>query len=263
MPRQPKTITDERRIPIWFNLNNYSLSKDFNAYEWYIQISFRLYCRALIETIIDNKNSNKNNETNIKIPEEVTHVWNNPIIDFENNPKFMEVIMDGDINELNTNTPVHTLGAHILSRYELQQINENIDRNNNLNEELYFRDGELKDFYFISLNLSLPKKLIKEQVDSLIDRLYKDRTDVNDIGKKNKNKKIRRSANYETWFEYGILPYMDLKLWELVEGKKISLKLMAEKIYHDDATSDSETVRTTTDDIFESLHRTYLWCHFV
>jgi hypothetical protein len=52
--------------------------------------------------------------------------------------------------------------------------------------------------------------------------------------------------DFNEWIRIGILPYLDLKIWEMQENVSIPNRVMADAIFTDEI-SGEETVRKTTD----------------
>lgn len=77
---------------------------------------------------------------------------------------------------------------------------------------------------------------------------------VTDLKRENKSPDIRkqryRGIRFEEWVRLGILPYLDLKAWELEEGVTVPLPIMMESIFKDlsdDISPENEdTLRKTT-----------------
>ena len=75
-----------------------------------------------------------------------------------------------------------------------------------------------------------------------------------DLKRENKSPDIRkqryRGIRFEEWVRLGILPYLDLKAWELEEGVTVPLPIMMESIFKDlsdDISPENEdTLRKTT-----------------
>lgn len=70
--------------------------------------------------------------------------------------------------------------------------------------------------------------------------------------------KTNRQQDYYDWVRFGVLPYLDLKLWELETGNKIPLRVIADAIYPI-GEGGEETVRKTTAPLATSLiHNNHL-----
>lgn len=99
----------------------------------------------------------------------------------------------------------------------------------------------------IHINLELPEKVLIEQFTSFI--------------KKIQYRRSNKKPNFGSWIYFGILPYLDLKIWELETKKNIPNSVMANAIFppHEGG---EEVVRKTTQKIAqEILSQSYL--HFL
>ncbi|MCY1410335.1 hypothetical protein D9M71_257030 [compost metagenome] len=64
----------------------------------------------------------------------------------------------------------------------------------------------------------------------------------------------RERPAYKDWARYGLLPYLDLRIWEMETGNRIPHRIMAEAVgYLKGGDSFRKTVPTLADDLMQSL----------
>jgi Family of unknown function (DUF6387) len=61
-----------------------------------------------------------------------------------------------------------------------------------------------------------------------------------------------REQDFYDWCRFGVLPYLNLRLWEMETGNKIPLRVLADAIYPS-GEGGEETVRKTTAPLAKSL----------
>lgn len=90
----------------------------------------------------------------------------------------------------------------------------------------------------IHINLQLPEKLLIEQFTSLV--------------KKMQYKRANKKPNFDGWIQFGILPYIDLRIWEKETKRSIPNSVMANAIFPP-SEGGEEVVRKTTKKIIETI----------
>ncbi len=99
----------------------------------------------------------------------------------------------------------------------------------------------------ITVNLSLSKDIIIEAFSMWLDKaLVGAPTEkIKTTPKKRPNHKRFTEQDFNKWHNYGLIPYLDLHIWQLETGKKIRKKVIARVISSHAKEIDESTVVTT------------------
>lgn len=99
--------------------------------------------------------------------------------------------------------------------------------------------GDVLSGGLLKVNLLLPENLLVEQFKAML---------------KNKKRSIRKvqSPEFDKWIKFGVLPYLDLKIWERESGKSITNRVMADAIFTP-GEGGEEVVRKTTAKLADEL----------
>lgn len=91
----------------------------------------------------------------------------------------------------------------------------------------------------IKVNLLLPENLLIEQFKAML---------------KNKKRSMKKVQNpeFDKWIKFGVLPYLDLKIWERESCKSITNRIMADAIFPP-GEGGEEVVRKTTSKLADEL----------
>jgi hypothetical protein len=92
---------------------------------------------------------------------------------------------------------------------------------------------------FMKVNLDLPENILIDQFMALLKK------------SKGKVKKVEK-LEFGKWIKFGVLPYLDLKIWELESGKTIINRVMADAIFPL-GEGGEEAVRKTTAKLADEL----------
>ena len=71
-----------------------------------------------------------------------------------------------------------------------------------------------------------------------------------------------RQQDFYDWSRFGVLPYLDLKLWEMETGNKIPYRVYADAIYRS-TEGGEETVRKTTAPLANSLIQYHIYKYWL
>jgi len=118
--------------------------------------------------------------------------------------------------------------------------------------EAFEKQGEEKELYemernhdLVQIDLTVPDKILIQQ---FTDYLRYVRQKYPCVKKAYRHK----YPEYKKWIDYGVLPYLDLKLWADEEGYSIPNRVMADAIFPD-GDKGEEMVRKTTKKIADML----------
>ncbi|PZP53573.1 MAG: hypothetical protein DI586_10865 [Micavibrio aeruginosavorus] len=90
----------------------------------------------------------------------------------------------------------------------------------------------------VEINLALPDKILIEQFTGYLQRLRKEYPET-------KPASTFKYPEYKKWIEYSVLPYLDLKYWEMEQNVSIPYRVMADAIFPDGGLGE-EMIRKTT-----------------
>ena len=106
-------------------------------------------------------------------------------------------------------------------------------------------EGEERNFLnkprgndFVEIDLTLPDKILIKQFEGY---LHNVRNKYPDLHPGNPYK----TPEFKKWVEYGLLPYLDLKLWEIENDVSIPYRVLADAIFPDGSMGE-EMIRKTT-----------------
>lgn len=89
----------------------------------------------------------------------------------------------------------------------------------------------------LRIDLRLPHELRVQQVEQVLAVLQAQLPE---------NAPIVRELDFPKWIEFGVLPYLDLLVWQHQTGVRLSYAAMAELLFQSDLKKGEETVRKTT-----------------
>ncbi|MFA5593265.1 MAG: DUF6387 family protein [Micavibrio sp.] len=95
-----------------------------------------------------------------------------------------------------------------------------------------------RGYDLVQINLTIPDKILINQFKDYIRLVRKKYPDI-------KPAKTYKAPDCKKWVEYGLLPYLDLKLWEMENNLSIPYRVMADAILAD-GNMGEEMIRKTT-----------------
>ncbi len=273
MTARIKHVSD---LPKWFNLDKYKKAKKLDAAGWHRQLAFRgkivdsFYEKIEVE-FVDIVKSEISNALNLlrekpilddhgEIPKyfssfneakQISQTLNHlpalhpmtleqfALIKSVLNPKRVEYVKlwleQFEDDAPLVDPPIYKYEPWIRKPLS-QSTNEEIKPENNFG--LYGMDPVIVD-------LNYPDKILLETFKQyLATRRAESKTE-------HLSKPLREQDFYD-WCRFGVLPYLDLKLWEMETGNKIPLRVLANAIYPS-GEGGEETVRKTTAPLAKSL----------
>lgn len=111
-------------------------------------------------------------------------------------------------------------------------------------EERGWRDP-WRDHDFVEIDLTVPDKILIQQFTDYLRQVRKKYPNV-------KPAKPYKRPEYKKWVEYGLLPYLDLKLWEIENNFSIPYRVLADAIFPDGDMGE-EMIRKTTKKIADQV----------
>jgi hypothetical protein len=269
MARVVRRATD---LPSWFNLKSYSQAESLDAAGWYEQLAVRKW----LLKIIDWRNEDKELFSSTDM-ETLSFIRSNPIVDVTANLAMRVYFYDGAMHEHRTEQPNYSLGVRLSTVRDFYLVEGNVEPEKReyahrffaqifakeddwlegaINRQFPCTDWIDKPINSISnqpgsainvhVDLCLPDKVLIEQFKSL---LRSQRRTISDDGI---GLALNRRANFEDWISFGVLPFIDLKIWERESSIKIPNRVMADAIFPP-GEGGEEIVRKTTSKIAKEL----------
>lgn len=111
--------------------------------------------------------------------------------------------------------------------------------------EAFEKEGEEMDWLdqsrghdCVYVDLTVPDKILIQQFTDYVRQVRRRYPDI-------KPAKPYKAPEYKKWIEYGLLPYLDLKLWEIENNVSIPYRVLADAIFTD-GNMGEEMIRKTT-----------------
>lgn len=96
----------------------------------------------------------------------------------------------------------------------------------------------------VQIDLSVPDKILIEQFADYLSKI-RENTDITPANP-------YKAPEYKKWIEYGLLPYLDLKLWEIENKVSVPYRVLADAIFPD-GNMGEEMIRKTTKKIADQV----------
>lgn len=248
-------IKDKSELPAWFSLEKYQRAATLDTAGWYVQLSIRAGCLALISQ-----------GENIS---EILHLIREaPIIDVTKHDLLSFHYHSGMFcKQPIVKRSMH--GVHSLTVHELYMAALNIEENKQLRAKAYFEAVfgmrpesvsepslmQSEDIAFIyetvhrvsniqpdnamlGINLLLPDKVLIEQFKAYLPALRKE------CGAALFSAKWRK-PNFAEWVRLCVLPYLDLLIWQNETGTKFLNHVLEEVLFPSSKGSEDKVRKTT------------------
>lgn len=256
MAKQIKHISE---LPSWFNLDKYDLAKELDATGWHEQLIIR---RAYLTR-----------PYLLSQPEILAITREYPILDIDYNEITRGIFGVQALIELKDEDLRFSFGVRHLTPMDMMRAEFNIplEKQEYLNEcrdeiqdflevggdldeldcgvETWtyqpirdLLDPKYEDMCFAYIKLELPDALLIEHFKQFL-ATHRAQTS---------SKKRTRLPDFKEWCRLGVLPYLDLKIWEQEQKVSIPNRVMADAIYQP-GEGGEENVRKTTAPLAEYL----------
>lgn len=251
MSRNSREIRSKSGLPSWFNISKYQSSVNLDYKDWYQN----LFMRAELLRLIGSNKNKIGLENKCELSEEISSELSN----LRATPIYFSKLNNGGFRILNYSmlhrTPdsgVRHMTVRDLYQAELQldekkrlyarkHIGSECDSNEFIFDMYEFTEREpewvsnpLDDVLpngLFKVNLLLPDILLVEQFKSSLK-----------LSKELHNTKLSTGK----WVEFGVLPFLDLKIWELESNVQIVNQVLADVIFPNTEAS-GEAIRKTTE----------------
>lgn len=263
-------------LPQWFRLDKYKLAKKLNAAGWYEQFAIRAQFFEWLHTpVVDIHQQEVLKET---LAEAFAVIRETPIFDIKGDGrgKLSAFFYFPDAENI-CKQHHYTPAVHPMTLEEFDLIRRGIDPkrleyitqwanqfesgdwpptkyepwikqpiNHSATEEAKDENGfGFREINSIVVDLNFPDKILIENFKQYLDNRRAE-------SKTEHLSKPHRQQDFYDWVRFGVLPYLDLKLWELETKTKIPLRVITDAIYPL-GEGGEETVRKTTAPLAHSL----------
>lgn len=261
-----KKIKHVSELPEWFKLENYEGAKNFNLADWCEQLQGRtLFINAYVSIFCTTDENSKEYELRKSAAHHkiLEHMRQNPLNIYKDN--ILRAFLSEIEPEISPFTPSSYLG-----------VKEMTARN------YLFISDELKPAYLATLQAIMSGKTaleLPEWIDAPLNQLTSDKPQDYDVvlidlhvpdnlllehfktylkmkrvENRTKESHVRcfSKSDKESWHRFGVLPYIDLRIWSLENRALIPYRVLADAIFPSGSCGE-ETIRKTTAPLAEQL----------
>lgn len=225
-------------VPDWFDRSKYDGLASFDKDEWYWQISARYYLYLHV-------NDKANGFPTPKLGDELLNdIRLTPLLDFSNerNSEYKrKLLIKPHAVELASWREARQLFSSVPAEYSdiaLQYLLGNV-RACDMPAELLHHKTDYARYGTVTVDFSLPEQVLMKSFRALIQGMQRQPTVAAEIRERHRNPSLTE------WRRIGILPYMDLLIWEIENQISIPDRIYADVIFEGSEESE-ETVRKTT-----------------
>jgi hypothetical protein len=273
MAKRIKRVSD---LPEWFNLKNYVDAESLSTAGWYEQFIVRRDLLSLIGS--DRWHLWKIWKTNTpwtpqgNLTNALALIRTKPILDVTKNELLKAYFYGGALQELTNQHPRYSLGVHLSTVRNLYTAENAIEPEKREYARAFFASHfdsdwtkplthkhvdwidepinaiSISDSFKViaSVNMLLPDNVLIEQFKNMLQE-QRDATKATGLSIQN-----YRKPDFTNWINFGLLPYLDLQIWEREENVSIPNRVMADAIFLP-GEGGEEVVRKTTEKLAKEL----------
>ncbi|MFT3742073.1 MAG: DUF6387 family protein [Gammaproteobacteria bacterium] len=271
-------IKNISELPQWFQLDKYKVAKKLNAAGWYEQFAIRGKLMEWFNTEVEPKFQDM---LKTELADSLILIRETPIFDIHGagKGKLSGILFFADAEYIcknHNNIPA----VHPMTLEQFNLVRGGIDPKKLEYAKLWSKQFEAEEIDFSRvykyepwIRQSLTHSAIDEAKDEngfgfrgidpvVVDLNFPDKILIESFkqylaarraeSKTQYLSKPFRQQEFYDWIRFGVLPYLDLKLWELDTGNKIPLRVIADAIYPV-GEGGEETVRKTTAPLANTL----------
>ncbi|MAS87840.1 MAG: hypothetical protein CMH30_07705 [Micavibrio sp.] len=281
------TVKNENDLPKWYNLDKYKPFRKLNNEGWYYALVQRACHLELLESFAAVKS--KKYHTSSLIQKNIKALREDPLFSPEDNEaldffggtqmwamkkrraefkKMLFSIKPITLNDIYQKERFVENDTRIKTRHLMDSYYESKEHNLSTEDvslceeilrtplfEVLKTRGNYKPNHatrtfmrsrdMVEIDFSQPDHVLKSQFETYIKSTRKNFPD------------LRRSfafkrPKYKAWCDFGIIPYLDLRIWALEHTQKISNRVLADAIF-EDPEKDEESVRRSTQRIAKKI----------
>ncbi|MCB9976925.1 MAG: hypothetical protein H6858_04920 [Rhodospirillales bacterium] len=275
-----RIIRNVQDLPDWFDLKKYQGAKNLDAAGWY-EILLQRQCHFFwFEKKGAEEYKRRDYEGNNYYYDALLQSRNDPLSHLSDNTQIL-LIGGGQLYSLKNDKKDFSTFSHAISPLTIRRLYQkehglkkqtrtrirkwfdkifdeigSIELNDNFRAECDWASSFIDDPIFeafekegvqnerrrehdcVYVDLTVPDKILIQQ---FTDYLHQVRRRYTDIKPANRYK----VPEYKKWVEYGLLPYLDLKLWEIENNFSVPYRVLADAIFPD-GNKGEEMIRKTT-----------------
>lgn len=260
-------------LPEWFVLQKYEAAKLLDTAGWYEQLSVRSDLIGLVGSPRwESWQASAPPKTGLQTMAILELIRASPIVDIAKDDLLTAYFGGGALYELKARDPRYSFGVHLttvrnlyLTEYRIEQDKRDYSRK--FFSYIFGKDWikpipyKYKDWIDepvdgitdsgdfdvnIRVNMLLPDKVLVEQFKRVLNEL---RSPLQRVGLAIAN---TRKPDCADWVRFGVLPYLDLQMWQQETGVKIPNRVLADAIFPH-GKGGEEVVRKTTAKLAEEL----------
>lgn len=269
-------------LPEWFDPEKYSAAGSLDTAGWYEQLCLRRDLFGLVGSYLwDRRNGQDPSQRGDNLAEVLAIVRQAPIVDVTANELLRVYFYGGAMHELRSRNPLYSHGVHLTTVRNFYLTEGNIEKEKRDFAKLFFgqifetdRDWTQPLKYKCEDWIDEPVDNIVEQagvdVNVRVNMLLPDSVLIDRFKQmlqsvRNEMQRTRfgglpnwRKPDFASWIRFGVLPFLDLLLWQRETGMSIPNRVMADAIYAP-GEGGEEVVRKTTSKLADELmSRRYL-----
>jgi hypothetical protein len=254
----PLQVKKKSDLPSWFDLSKYDGTKQLSAEEWYWQLALRIHFNLFVNNETESfwrvQPDSERKREYLHSKELLAVIRCTPIFDIAASDA------KNAVSYLKPNGPScgvsYTTTANIASRLAMLSPEEHkqiltADWGQDSRE---FSETPIHKWtptpntvphseVILSVDLDVPERLLMEHFAALVREAKKNRSDDS----------VRfRTPDFREWHRLGLLPYLDLYIWECEVGTNIPVRVYADAIFSGDEEGE-ETVRKSTSRIAQQV----------
>ncbi len=257
MRKRIKNVSD---LPEWFNLEKYQFAYELNALGWYEQLYVRTMCLTRAMKVVNHPDFNKDGYFDL-FKGSLNSIRENPQVDLLNNERLSQCYSLGGVlywlKQIKNPQPLLGVSSLTMKEYicqpffidpkRLEQAQKWYDaRDKKTSKEPAWLNEPLRNSYqsdvgtltdTLNINLHLPDTFL---IESFKQYLSAQRKRIKSISPKH-----FRQSDFQNWAKLGILPFIDLILWEFEFTITIPYRVIADALYPNGDRGE-ETVRKTS-----------------
>lgn len=257
-----KRIKHVSELPKWYDLAKYKAADQLNALEWYWQLTARLELDNFVSHLTPSERScgpddPRFSDSILKSRELIEEMRCGPILDLGDRG-MAEKFLNGFLTPpAAPEIGLASLGDISRQLEKLPSSTESVARkflgggrgpydSKLINSPLSTGQGEFPNDVLINVSLALPEKLLIENFTTFI-RSAKRAPESEDgfVAR-------YRKPDFKEWIRLGLLPYIDLTIWEKEEDVTIPYRVMADAIFPS-GEGGEEIIRKTTSKLANQL----------
>ncbi|MEQ1525990.1 MAG: DUF6387 family protein [Gallionella sp.] len=258
MARNANEVRRLSDLPKWFDLSKYKNASTLDHAGWYKNLCARKNALKLLNSTSFKQMLQKDSQN-----ENMKGIMSG-LKSIRNTPVFSDSSFKGKSPWL-FHAPIYTeFGVQQMTVYDLYFAGSRIEEAKQKYARIVIAAaGDGEDYYnallwteqekewktnpmddvlsasLIKVNLKLPENMLVEQFRAYLKKLN---------GKAKKVEKLE----FDKWIKFGVLPYLDLKIWELESGETIINRVMADAIFPS-GEGGEDAVRKTTAKLAKEL----------